>query len=95
MQSSARFCSTRCRVAAHRARHARAPSSSAVALDELVAGLAPAIAESVLVARVVRAAHDGDWKASAWCLERRFPRRWARAAREVVDDAVDEAYSSV
>ena len=36
--------------------------------------------EAAHVARVSRAAAEGDWKASAWFLERAYPERWARPA---------------
>jgi len=36
------------------------------------------------------AAEDGDWKAAAWLLEKRFPKRWgAMAQGEELDDEED------
>lgn len=39
-----------------------------------------ALAESEMadLARIEQAAMDGHWQASAWRLERRFPKRWGR-----------------
>lgn len=43
--------------------------------------------EASHVARIARAAADGDWKASAWFLERSYPSRWGRPAlRPPLDD---------
>jgi transposase len=36
-----------------------------------------AITEARLVVAIARAATLGDWRASAWWLERRWPERWA------------------
>lgn len=38
-------------------------------------------AEAAEVGLVVKAARDGDWRAAAWLLERRFSDRWARRER--------------
>lgn len=35
-------------------------------------------AESILVARVAKAAQGGSWQAAAWLLERRAPERWGK-----------------
>ena len=48
---------------------------------------ARATGESAHVARIAKAAADGDWKASAWFLERSYPSRWGRPAlRPALDD---------
>lgn len=49
--------------------------------------------------RIHKAAEDGDWKASAWYLERRYPREYARTQRtiemsrgsEIEDDALSKS----
>lgn len=49
--------------------------------------------------RIHKAAEEGDWKASAWYLERRYPREYARTQRtiemsrgtEVEDDALSKS----
>ncbi len=38
-------------------------------------------AEAAEVGLVVKAARDGDWRAAAWLLERRFGDRWGRRER--------------
>ena len=38
-------------------------------------------AEAAEVGLVIKAARDGDWRAAAWLLERRFSERWARRER--------------
>jgi hypothetical protein len=83
-----RYCSTACRVAAHRWAQAtdRLPPA---ALARLAEELPPAVAEGALVAGIARAA-AADWKAAAFILERRFPSRWGPAT-EPVD--VDEDWS--
>jgi len=43
--------------------------------------LALAKAEVALVRLIRRAAAKGNWKASAWLLERRYPERWGRRDR--------------
>ncbi len=34
-------------------------------------------------------AEDGDWKAAAWWLERRFPKRWGKQQRLEISAALD------
>lgn len=67
---------------------------------ELAQGLKKAETERKLwhLQRIHRAAEEGDWKASAWYLERRYPNEYARTQRitgEVVttqrSDALTEA----
>jgi hypothetical protein len=43
--------------------------------------LASATSEERLVLQVAAAAAKGQWRASAWLLERRFPERWAARPR--------------
>ncbi len=38
-------------------------------------------AEAGEVGLVIKAARDGDWRAAAWLLERRFGERWGRRDR--------------
>ncbi len=38
-------------------------------------------AEAAEVGLVLKAARDGDWRAAAWLLERRFSERWGRRER--------------
>ncbi len=49
-------------------------------------------AEAAEVGLVIKAARDGDWRAAAWLLERRFSDRWGRGERPVAeaDDRDDE-----
>lgn len=67
---------------------------------ELAQGLKKAETERKLwhLQRIHKAAEEGDWKASAWYLERRYPNEYARTQRitgEVVttqkSDALTEA----
>jgi hypothetical protein len=46
--------------------------------------------EAAHVARIAKAAADGDWKASAWFLERSYPARWGRPALRPPLDGRDE-----
>lgn len=39
---------------------------------------AEADAEAARIRRIDQAGKDGDWKADAWYLERRYPERWGR-----------------
>lgn len=39
---------------------------------------AEALAEAERISRIDRAGKEGDWKADAWYLERRYPERWGR-----------------
>ena len=71
-----RFCSTACRMRAHRRRHGLR-SVSRDQLELLIAGVEPPLAESALVEGIARAARD-DWKAAAYILSRRWPERWGR-----------------
>jgi hypothetical protein len=80
------YCSSGCRVADHRRRHA--PPSPAD-LARLADDLPPAVAESALVAGLRDAARL-DWKAAAWLLERRWPERWAPIERSTSIDVRDE-----
>ncbi len=43
-----------------------------------------AVAEVADVASIAKAAKDGQWQASAWRLERKFPDRWGRRERHEV-----------
>lgn len=49
----------------------------------LAQGMKKAEAERKLwhIQRINKAAEDGDWKASAWYLERRYPQEFARTQR--------------
>ena len=90
-RADARYCSTRCRVLAHRRRHGSGFTPSD--LDRL-AGSAGPIAEPLLLAAVQAAVLRGSWEAAAWVLSRRWPQRWgpaaARTAREPDElDALD------
>lgn len=44
---------------------------------------------------VTAAAEGGDWKAAAWLLEKRFPKRWGAMAQGGDDDLDDEARALV
>lgn len=46
---------------------------------------AEAFAEADRVKRIQKAGKDGDWKADAWYLERRYPKKWARQDRFTAD----------
>ena len=70
------------------------------AQEKLAQGLKKAETERKLwhLQRIHKAAEEGDWKASAWYLERRYPNEYARTQRitgEVVttqkSDALTEA----
>lgn len=70
------------------------------AQQKLAEGMKKAETERKLwhLQRIHKAAEDGDWKASAWYLERRYPNEYARTQRitgEVVttqrSDALTEA----
>ena len=70
------------------------------AQEQLAEGLKKAETERKLwhLQRIHRAAEKGDWKASAWYLERRYPNEYARTQRisgEIVtahkSDALSEA----
>jgi hypothetical protein len=79
-RADARYCSTRCRVLAHRRRHGG--EFTAGDLDRLAEAAGP-IAEPLLVAAVQAAVMRGSWKAAAWVLSRRWPQRWAAPAGRV------------
>jgi hypothetical protein len=93
------YCSPACRVAAHERRRGEREEEAARVLDvpELEAVLARATTEERLLAQIAGAAAKGQWRASAWILERRFPERWAARPRppaesesepKVADDSV-------
>ena len=44
---------------------------------------AEADAEVLRVARISKAANEGNWQADAWYLERRYPNRWGKRVNEV------------
>lgn len=44
---------------------------------------AEADAEVLRVARISKAANEGNWQADAWYLERRYPNRWGKRVSEV------------
>ncbi len=46
-----------------------------------------AAGEAALLARVEKAAEEGQWQAAAWTLESRWPERWARKDVVVVKGA--------
>jgi hypothetical protein len=80
VRADARYCSTGCRVLAHRRRHGS--GFTAGDLDRLAESAGP-IAEPLLVAAVQAAVMRGNWQAAAWVLSRRWPQRWAAAAGRV------------
>jgi hypothetical protein len=51
----------------------------AAAVDKAVAD-----SQALAVARIAKAANDGNWQASAWLLERRFPENWGRRDRHEI-----------
>jgi hypothetical protein len=78
-----RYCDATCRASAakRRRRVERRASYSTPVLSELERVLAAATSEERLLAHVARAAGTGNWRASAWILERRFPERWGPPPR--------------
>ncbi len=56
------------------------PGCKSKILREFSAALDKALSEAELsdIGVITRAAQSGDWKAAAWRLERRFPKRWGR-----------------
>ena len=84
-----RYCTTACRMAAHRARHA-AERLRPIELDRLVALLDAPKAEVALVAGISVAAAE-SWQAAAWLLSRHWPERWAaeKAPALAADDSGD------
>ena len=54
---------------------------------------AEAIAESIAIAQIRRAAQDGSWQAAAWYLERKHAERWGRIDRHQVETTITEAAS--
>jgi hypothetical protein len=83
-RADARYCSTRCRVTAHRRRHGS--GYTAADLDRLPGAAGP-IAEPLLLAAVQAAVIRGSWEAAAWTLPRRWPQRWGAAAGRVAREA--------
>lgn len=79
-RNDARYCSTRCRVVAHRRRHGSGYTPSDLVCLAAVAG---PIAEPLLLAAVQAAVQRGSWEAAAWVLSRRWPQRWSAAAARV------------
>jgi hypothetical protein len=85
-----RYCSPRCRVAAHRARKRDARKLVQTA----------ALDEATLVGYILSAS-ETNWRAGAWLLERVYPERWGAGARprpeaelptrRAADDAFREA----
>lgn len=64
--------------------HAGETEGASPVLREFAAAFraAEAAAEDVLLATVKAGAKDPDWKASAWVMERRWPKRWAGRSDE-------------
>jgi len=60
-----------------------------------------AAGEAALLARVEKAAEEGQWQAAAWTLESRRPERWARkdvvvkGAERDLSDLSDEELAAV
>jgi hypothetical protein len=73
------YCCAACRVRALRARRRLAELEPGVEHAFPVV-LEAAIAEQRLVGTIALAAR-GDWRASAWLLERQYPERWAARER--------------
>ena len=46
-------------------------------------------AEKRLLDVVKTASHDGDWRAAAWHLERRWPERWSQRVNIVIEQELD------
>jgi hypothetical protein len=80
-RSTRRFCSSACRLRAHRQRGREARDDPVFAQLEKAVGRA--IQEHVLVGRIASAAARGEWRASARILERRYSERWGRRDREI------------
>jgi hypothetical protein len=59
-----------------------------VLLDEIEK--AQAVSESWDVAQITQAIQNGCWQAAAWKLERKFPNKWGRKDRYVVDTTIEE-----
>jgi hypothetical protein len=100
-----RYCSAACRQSAYERRRrwrsvAVISPSEATDIERI---LASATSEERLVLQVAAAAAKGQWRASAWLLERRWPERWGppekRSAVEVVVDrppnAIDDVFAEL
>jgi hypothetical protein len=79
-----RYCSPGCRQSAYAQRRGSRPVAVIPPAEqtEIERILAQATREERLVLRVAAAAAKGQWRASAWLLERRYPERWARPSRQ-------------
>jgi hypothetical protein len=75
----------RCRVAALRRRRREAQPVVPGLAPEIEAALERATSEARLVALIAQAASKGNWRAAAFILERRYPERWARRERPVIE----------
>jgi hypothetical protein len=73
-----RYCDSKCRK---RAARVRARVAFASSVDDDARSIASATEEIPLVAIVVAEAKT-NWRAAAWLLERKYPERWARVARD-------------
>lgn len=76
-----------------RAEHA-APGTPLARLRERLAE-AEALAALGWLAKIERAADEGDWRAAAWKLERRYPEAWGRVARHDVRVSVEHMVARV
>jgi hypothetical protein len=99
-----RFCSPACRQSAYAQRRGSRSLTiiSPAEQTEIARILASAIREERLVLEIAAAAANGQWRASAWLLERRWPVRWGRpekrTAVEVVPDgpnALDDLFAEI
>jgi hypothetical protein len=100
-----RYCSPACRQSAYAQRRGSRSVTviSPAEQSEIARILASATREERLVLQVAAAAAKGQWRASAWLLELRWPERWGRPEKrpavEVVADrppnAIDDLFAEV